>query len=430
MQKIIPLVALLFCSLNARAQKIEFSEFKLDNGLHVIVHQDNTAPVVAVSLTYLVGSRNEDSSKVGFTHFFENMLYENSNSIAKKEFYKVIKRNDGISKVKKGIDKTYFSEVFPSNKLELALWIESGRMQKAIIDTNLLDNRIENFNYNEKIESSIFAYRNIVEDVSRIFYKEHPYKWMSFNSKEHLKKDEINNIIDFYNTFYTPNNAILTIAGDVNMDSTRSYIKKYFSILEKGPEITETNIPVDEFEGEIIDTIKMENLQKNKLVFAYKTPAIKEIGSKAIDILDKLILDKLRENDFLDQYKINSRSLDIKGKDAGKLLYIFDIEKEVHLDTVRNIFEDICNNIKTELIQPSELERELNIIELDFVKRNSKMENLAKSLSEYRMYFNNTDMINQEISMYRNISRKQLRKVALDYLNPENRVVLYYLKDK
>jgi zinc protease len=378
----------------------------------------------------MVGSRNEDSSKVGFSHFFENMLYENSNSISKKEFYKVIRRNDGISKVKKGIDKTYFSEVFPSNKLEIALWIESGRMQKGVVDTNQLDSKIENFNYNEKIEASIFGYRNIVEDISRRFYKDHPYKWISFNSKELLKKEEIIPMIDFYNTYYTPNNAILTIAGDVNLDSTKAYIKKYFSDLKKGPEIDDYKVSVEEFNGEITDTIKLSNLQNNKLVIAYRTPAIKDMNSKAIDLIDIFIQDKLRENDYIKNNKITSLSLDVKGKDAGKLIYIFEFKENIKMDSVINIFDKISNHIKTELINPGDFERELNLIELDFVKRNSKMENLAKSLSEYRMYFKNTEMINQEISMYRNISREQLRKVALDYLNTKNRVVLYYLKDK
>src|SRR5690606_19417318 len=209
------LATALFCAcicfgLTAQAQtEIKFKEFKLDNGLHVIMHQDNSTPIVAVSVLYHVGSKNEDPERTGFAHFFEHLLFEGSENIGRGEYMKKIQSIGGTLNAYTSNDQTYYYEVVPSNYLETALYMESERMLHAKIDTVGVNTQREVVQEERRQRYENQPYGTILPEVLKRSYHVHPYQWPPIGSMEHLNSARLDEFMDFYKTFYVPNNAVL-----------------------------------------------------------------------------------------------------------------------------------------------------------------------------------------------------------------------------
>ena len=208
-------------TISVQAQHIKFEEYNLDNGLHIILHKDNTAPVVAVSVSYHVGSKNEDSTRTGFAHFFEHLLFEGSDNIGRGEYFKHVEENGGHNNANTNIDRTYYYEVFPSNKLEIGLWLESERMMHAKIDTIGVDTQREVVKEEKRMNIDNVAYSSFVGESAKRIFNTHPYRWTTIGSMDHLNKAQLSEFIEFYHTYYVPNNAVLTIAGDIDINQTK-----------------------------------------------------------------------------------------------------------------------------------------------------------------------------------------------------------------
>ena len=265
--------------------KIEFQEFDLDNGLHVIMHKDNTTPIVVTSVLYHVGSKNEDPERTGFAHFFEHLLFEGSENIGRGEYMKKIQSEGGTLNAYTSNDITYYYETLPSNKLELALYMESERMLHAKIDQVGVDTQREVVKEEKRQRYDNQPYGTILPETLKRAYSKHPYQWAPIGSLEHLNAATLDEFMGFYNEFYVPNNATLTIAGDIDYDQTEAWVKKYFSEIPRGkmeiyrPDITE---PV---KTEEIRDIVYDNIQIPAVIQAYNLPPKTDPDSYAMDML-------------------------------------------------------------------------------------------------------------------------------------------------
>src|SRR5690606_13876719 len=234
------LVTTLLCiGLNVRAQnEIKFKEFKLDNGLNVIMHQDKTTPIVAVSVLYHVGSKNEDPERTGFAHFFEHLLFEGSENIGRGEFMKKIQGIGGTLNAYTSNDQTYYHEVVPSNYLETALYMESERMLHAKIDSVGVETQREVVKEEKRQRMDNQPYGSILIEVLKRAYHKHPYQWAPIGSMDHLNAASLQEFMDFYKTYYVPNNAVLSIAGDIDYAQTEKWVSKSFAEIPKGEKET------------------------------------------------------------------------------------------------------------------------------------------------------------------------------------------------
>src|SRR3954452_9877916 len=169
-------VALLLGSTQLMAQKIDFTEYNLDNGLHVILHQDKSAPVVAVSVMYHVGSKDEDTARTGFAHFFEHLLFEGSDNIKRGEFMKYVSSNGGQNNANTSQDRTFYYEVFPSNQLELGLWLESERMMHPVINEVGVKTQNEVVKEEKRMRIDNAPYMRFGEEIFKRVFTNHPYK--------------------------------------------------------------------------------------------------------------------------------------------------------------------------------------------------------------------------------------------------------------
>ena len=215
MKKIILGALAIFGLLNTQAQdlpKIEFEQYKLKNGLTVLLHEDHSTPIVAVSVLYHVGSKNEDSLRTGFAHFFEHLMFEGSENIGRGEYMKLIQSNGGILNANTSFDRTFYFEILPSNQLELALWMEAERMAKLKVDSIGVETQrgVVKQELNQRIKNQ--PYGSVYNEIFAHAYKKHPYRWTPIGSPEYLDKAQLGEFMEFYKTFYVPNNAVLSIS--------------------------------------------------------------------------------------------------------------------------------------------------------------------------------------------------------------------------
>lgn len=232
---------------------ISHQKFVLDNGLTVLIHEDNSDPVVHVDVTYHVGSAREELGKSGFAHLFEHMMFQGSENVADEEHIKLVTAAGGTMNGTTNRDRTNYFETVPSNQLETMLWLEADRMgfflegitkEKFEIQRSTVKNE-KRQNYDNR------AYGRAFELISKALYPEgHPYSWLTIGEMEDLDRATAEDLRDFFLRWYGPNNATLTIAGDIDADDTLALVKKYFGSIEAGPSVTDQNAAVPKLEGD------------------------------------------------------------------------------------------------------------------------------------------------------------------------------------
>ena len=224
-------------ALSAGAQQVEFEEYDLDNGMHVILHQDNSAPVVITSVMYHVGAKDEQPNRTGMAHFFEHLLFEGTKYIGKGEWFKIVSSNGGNNNANTTDDRTYYYEVFPSNKVELGLWMESERLLHPIIGQEGVDTQNEVVKEEKRLRVDNQPYGRFLENVKLHVFKKHPYRGTTIGKMEHLDAATLEEFQAFNKKFYVPNNATLVVAGDINKKEVKKMIQDYFGTIPRGKDI-------------------------------------------------------------------------------------------------------------------------------------------------------------------------------------------------
>ncbi|MFT4678737.1 MAG: zinc protease, partial [Flavobacteriales bacterium] len=214
-------LGLAFCAIaalgTAQENNIEFEEFDLKNGLHVILHEDHSTPIVAVTVMYHVGSKNEDPNRTGMAHFFEHLLFEGSENIGRGEFSSYVENAGGTLNANTTNDRTFYYEVLPSNQLELGLWLESERMLHSKVEIVGIETQREVVKEEKRMRVDNQPYGRLLEETMKRAYTVHPYQWTTIGSLDHLNAAQEQEFIDFYKKFYVPENAVLSIAGDFDV---------------------------------------------------------------------------------------------------------------------------------------------------------------------------------------------------------------------
>jgi zinc protease len=234
-KSLMALSAALALGATASAQKVAFEEYNLDNGMHVILHNDPSAPVVITSVMYHVGAKDEQPDRTGFAHFFEHLLFEGTENIKRGEWFKIVTSNGGTNNANTSDDRTYYFEVFPSNNLELGLWMESERLMHPVINQIGVDTQNEVVKEEKRLRVDNQPYGNLIAAVKKNLFTKHPYRWATIGSMDHLDAAKLEEFQAFNKKFYVPNNAVLVVAGDLNnMAKTKEWIGKYFGSIPKG----------------------------------------------------------------------------------------------------------------------------------------------------------------------------------------------------
>ena len=434
MKKILLLFSAFLLINSLFAQQVDFTEFDLENGLHVILHQDNAAPVVVTSVMYDVGGKDREEGRTGFAHFFEHLLFEGSENIGRGEFMKIIPANGGTFNANTSNDRTYYYEIFPSNKLELGLWLESERMLHPVIDKVGVDTQNEVVK-EEKRQRYDAPYGKIFKVLGENLFKVHPYKDENIGKMEDLDAATLEEFMAYYDKYYGPNNAVLIVAGDIQIEETKDLVKKYFSEVKSKPEVVR-NFPK---EDPIVERTRVKtydrNIQIPAILAAYRTPGFGKRDAYVLDMIssylsggESSVLYKKLVDD--QEQALQVAAINITQQDYSMFTFFALPLGNVSLDTLIEEMDEEISKVQNELISERDYQKLQNQFESQFVNSNSSIAGIASSLATYYMLYGDVTLINKEIDIYRSISREEIRDVAKRYLNTNQRVEIEYLPEE
>ena len=427
--------AFIIAILAAKAQEVKYEEYDLDNGMHVILHQDNSAPVVTTSVMYHVGAKDENPERTGFAHFFEHLLFEGTENIERGEWFTIVSSNGGSNNANTTDDRTYYYEVFPSNSVELGLWMESERLMHPIINQIGVDTQNEVVKEEKRLRVDNSPYGRFFENVKKNMFKKHPYRWTTIGEMEHLDAATLEEFQAFNKKFYVPNNAVLVVAGDIDVPSVKKMIQEYFGPIPRGEEITRNFPKEDPITETIRATAYDPNIQIPAVVAAYRTPSMKDRDAYVLDMLSTYLSSgksSVLYKKLVDEKKMALQvgAFNNSQEDYGTYILFGLPLGEVKLDDlVKEIDEEIVK-VQNELISERDYQKLQNKFENQFVNSNSSISGIANSLARYYMLYGDTELINKEIDIYRSITREDIQTVAKKYLKPNQRLILEYLPKK
>ena len=434
-KSILTLASAVLIAFSANAQKVEFEEYDLSNGMHVILHQDNTAPVVTTSVMYHVGAKDEQPDRTGMAHFFEHLLFEGTKNIKKGEWFKLVSSNGGQNNANTTDDRTYYYEVFPSNKLELGLWMESERLLHPIIGQDGVDTQNEVVKEEKRLRVDNQPYGGFIANVKKHIFKKHPYKGTTIGKMKHLDDATLEEFLAFNKKFYVPNNATLVVAGDIDIKTTKKLIEDYFGPIPRGADI-ERNFTKEDPITETINAKAYDaNINIPAIMAAYRTPSMKTRDSRILDMVSSYLSSgksSILYKKLVDTKKMTLQvgAINMSQEDYGTyILYGLPQGETKLMDIVKEIDAEIVK-MQTELISEKAYQKLQNKFENQFVNSNSSVEGIANSLARYNVLYGDTNLINTEIDIFRSITREEIREVAKKYLNPNQRLILEYLPKK
>jgi len=432
---LLTLSSILLLQTTLFAQQVNFEEYDLPNGLHVILHQDKTAPVVVTSVMYHVGAKDENPERTGFAHFFEHLLFEGTQNIKRGDWFKIVAKNGGSNNAFTTDDKTYYYEVFPSNNLELGLWLESERMLHPVINQIGVETQNEVVKEEKRLRVDNQPYGNILAAVKKEMFHKHPYRWATIGSMEHLDAATLQEFQDFNTKFYVPNNAVLVVAGDIDIDQTKKWILKYFGEVKKGAPVARVSITEEPITTQINAVYEDPNIQLPMVIEAYRTPSMKNRDALVLEMISDYLSggkSSVLYKKLVDKNKtaLEVGAISLSQEDYGMyLIYGIPFSGKTSNDVIQEIDAEIAK-LQTELISEKEFKKLQNAFENKFVNANDDIEGVALNLADYYLLYKDTNLINKEIEIYRSITRDDIKEVAKKYLNTNQRVILDYVPTK
>jgi len=421
-----------YVSISAQMRTIEFTEYDMDNGMHVILHQDNSTPIVAITLTFHVGSKNEKADRTGFAHYMEHLMFEGSKYMKRGEYDILCQGAGGANNAYTSQDETAYYQILPSNQLELGLWMESERLLHLVIDSVGVETQRSVVKEERKQRYDNQPYGSLWEETFKRAFKKHPYNWTPIGSAQYIDQATLEEFMEFHSHYYVPNNVTLSIAGDITFDQAKEWIEKYFGDIPKGEEeIIRPNIVEPEQTEEIRDVV-YDNIRLPLVMEAYHMPEQGTDDYYALEMLSTLLsggqssrLSKALIDDQQIALQVNASPYAME--DPGIFYFLAVAKMGVSAEDLEASLEKEVDKVRSELISEVEFTKLRNQVENAFVSSNSTVLGIALSLASYHVFFDDANLINKEIERYMKVTREDIKRVAQKYFTKSNRVVLYYL---
>jgi zinc protease len=441
---VITLIA-LFVNPSSRAQsfKVTFKQFQLENGLRVVLSEDHSAPVVAVAIYYDVGSRNEERGRTGFAHLFEHMMFQGSENVAKSEHFKYVEGNGGILQGSTNADFTNYYQFLPSNRLELALWLESDRMRSLKITSENLQNQKEAVKEEKRLSYDNQAYWPALLKMDEMVFHNWANAHSSIGSMEDLDAASVEDVKRFFDTYYAPNNAVLTIAGDVDPAQAEAMVRKYFGDIPRQPGPPAVDVSEPEGVRKREATADDPHAETPAIAVAWKIPPRRSADSYPIALLKSILFDGDSARLYQKLVKQRAVAIEVQGtleerRGPGQLA-VFSIYKPgVKREQVRALIEAEIERVKKDGVTDEELNKAKNQYRLGRFLDGSEGEytslqtalGRALALAQFTMFDGDPSLINSEITRYLAVTKEQVRETARKYFTASNAAVLYIRPSK
>ena len=434
MNKLLSLIIILLIHFDSISQNVDFIEYDLDNGLHVILHQDKTVPLAVTSVMYHVGSKDDSPDRTGFAHFFEHLLFEGTKNIDRGQFVKIVESNGGSLNAYTSNDETYYFEFFPSNKLELGLWLESERMLHPVIDEIGVQTQNEVVKEEKRSNYDNRPYGQLLPQITQSLFKKHPYRWLPIGSMEHLDAATLDEFIAYNKKFYVPNNAVLVVAGNFEIDDVKKKISDYFGPIPRGNDVPRINITEDLITAEIKKKFYDPNIQLPMGLVSYRIPSFKDRDAYVLDMISSILSGGKSSRLYkkmVDDKKVSVQvqAVNLSFEDYGIYVILSLPVGENTLQTLYDNIDEEIEKLKVDLISDREYEKLQNEFENSFISTNASMSGIANSLASYYLLHDNVNLINQRLDIYKSITKEEIRDVANKYLNKDSRAVIDYLPE-
>jgi zinc protease len=409
---------------------IEFEKFTLENGLRVIIHQDKSTQIAAFNVLYDVGARDENPELTGFAHLFEHLMFGGSINISSYDEH--LQRVGGQNNAFTSNDITNYYITLPVNNIETAFWLESDRMLSlAFTDKSLeIQKNVVIEEFKQRYLNQ--PYGDVWLHLRPLAYKKHPYKWATIGKEiSHVENANMQQVKDFFVKHYNPSNAILVVAGNVNIDTILQLSNKWFGSIPKGSKYNR-NLQVESIQLEQKKLVLNKNVPSDAIYMTWHMPdrlnekyyvadLLSDIlsGGKSSRFYNSLIKDK--------QLFTNVDAYITGSIDAGLFVISGNVRDGVTIDQAEKAIWDEIDNLKIISINETELQKVKNKVESTLLFSELTVLNKAMNLAFFELLGNASD-INTQIENYQSITVGKLGNFISDYLTPENCSILHYLK--
>lgn len=426
--------ALLFNLLNLQAanfKPIPIIKDTLPNGLTVVYSIDKTAPVIATVIHYKVGSRYETPGKTGYAHFFEHLMFEATKSYERASIDKFVEEAGGNLNAHTSFDETVFYLKLPSNNLELALWIESSRMRGLKVDTIGVQTQKGVVSEELKMRRENTAYGTLLDKMSEFLFKGTNYEWTTIGSLQDIQNAKNEDFRTFYDTYYYPNNAVLAIVGDFDLEEARALVNKYFGRFQRHTIPPEKDFIPTPIEKPVRETIVDEKAQLPGIFIGYRGCSKLDPDNYALELLTQILASG--ESSRFYQTLVDKKQLAVAAavfpfslEKAGSLIFYAIAAPGKSVDDNLNTIDDLIKDVVKNGVTDEELQKAKNITEASFIGDKKNVLEKAESLASYTAYENDPNLINTELDKYLKVTKDDIIRVAKKYLDTDKRIILIY----
>jgi predicted Zn-dependent peptidase len=418
---------------------VTFTDERLENGLRVIVAEDHLAPVAAVNLWYDVGSKHEQPGRTGFAHLFEHVMFQGSAHVGKAEHIALIQAAGGTMNGTTWLDRTNYFETMPSHQLELALWLEADRMGTLLdaLSQENLDNQREVVKNEKRWSYDNRPYGSWNEKLQAyLFPPEHPYHHPTIGSMEDLDAASLDDVKDFFRTWYAPNNAVLAVVGDVDPDRVREWVARYFGRIPANPDLPtlpDLSLPPT-LDGERRETIH-DRVPLPRVYVGFRAPPFGDPRLDALDVASQIVAggkgSRLHRRLVRDERIAQDVAFFTLGFVAGGSVSAgwATVRPGVDVARVEATLHEELERLAREPVSDDELARARALVEADELGALQRVEERADRLAMHATLFDDPDLVNRMLGRYLAVTADQIREVAAQVLRPDNRVVLTYLPE-
>ena len=429
------MTTLVSAQKNEKLPKLKYEEFRLKNGLRVIMHVDKSTPIVAVNLWYHVGSKNEVVGRTGFAHLFEHMMFQGSKNY-NDDYFKPLQEAGAAINGSTNADRTNYFEVVPSNFLELALFMEADRMGGLLdaMTQEKLDNQRDVVKNERRQRYDNQPYGTAFEKISELIYpKDHPYNWTTIGSLTDLSAASQDDVKAFFRQYYVPNNTSLVIAGDFDTKQAKQWVEKYFGTIPTGAAITRPNPPVPKIDGEMRKSFE-DSIQLPRLYMVWHTVPMNHADEAALDLLQFVLSSgrgsRLQSNlVYGKQLSQDAGASHFSREIAGQFQVTSTARPGKTLDEIEKEINAELERIKKEPPTAEELARALNVIEAQTIFGMQTVLGKADQMNSYATFQGKPDNFQSDLDRYRKVTPADVQRAANTYLNG-NRLVMSFVPRK
>jgi len=429
-----PLFVCALAVLCAQAQgprnvRVDFKETTLKNGLRVITVEDHSAPVVAISITYNVGSRNEREGRTGFAHLFEHMMFKGSENVGSGEHFLLVFNNGGNMNGTTNEDRTNYFEVLPANQLDLILFLESDRMKSLAITKENLDNQRNAVQEERRLGVDNEAYGKSEELQQGLIYDNFAYKHTTIGSMEDLNAASVEDVSAFFKLYYAPNNAVLTLVGDFKTDEALAKIRSSFESIPRQPDPPTVDMTEPQQKAERRATVDDVLARVPRVDLAYKAVPGNTADFYALQVLSAVLQSGQSSRLYQKLVKEKEMVTSVNGfmdekRGVGAFYSSATLRPGIRTEDVEKVIYDEIERLKKEPIADWELQKAKNTTRRNLI--NSLQSSLSRAviIGQYTVYYNDPNLINTRLDKVAAVTKEDVQRVANKYLADTNRTVV------